>query len=382
MNIAILGNIPLPIKQDTPAGTEVFTANLIKGLKDKGHTITLYATKNDTTDEIRGYFTEKEIKNEQNLISDPKFQKLLYSYQNLLLKDIIKDSANYDVVHNNWYLTSLVFPFSSFFKSPVVHTVHNDLFELTPFASFADLTLTDNDTLVYVSSNAHKKSKIQNKRSQYIHNAIDNASFTFNPEGGESMIWFGRISPNKGLREAIEATNKLNRPLQILLNDIEVRYKDYFENDVKSKIQDSKSIQFIQRSDFNSKVTFIGKSKLFLFPLQWEEPFGLVLIESMATGTPVVTFARGAIPEIVKDGETGFIVNPSDADIRGDWIIKKTGLDGIAEAVERIYSMNPEEYKLMRSNCRTHVQNNFSLQIMTRKYEELYSRIISQHHAD
>lgn len=379
MKIAILGNIPLPIGLDTPAGTEVFTAYLIKGLKEKGHDVTLYATNNNYISKIKGYFTEEDIRNQQQLLSDPQFQKLLYSYQNLLIKDVIVDSSRFDIIHNNYYLTSLVFPFASLFKSPVVHTVHNDLFELSPFASFADLTLTKNDTLVYVSSNAQKKSQVKKINNVCIHNAIDHTQFAFNADGGEAMVWFSRVSPNKGLRETVMATNRLKKPLLILMNTVETRYEDYFEKEVKTRSQDNEIIQFIQKFDTKTKIKLLGNSKLFLFPLQWEEPFGLVLLESMATGTPVVTFARGATSEIVKDGETGYLVNPSDRDARGNWITKKTGLEGIIDAVNHIYSMPPKEYKSMRLACKKHVEMNFSLAKMSQNYENLYRQIINKH---
>ena len=92
----------------------------------------------------------------------------------------------------------------------------------------------------------------------------------------------------------------------------------------------------------------------------------------MACGTPVVAYARGSVPEIVKDGETGFLVNPSEADIRGDWVIKKTGIDGLCEAIEKIYSMSEKEYQKMRLNCRSLVEKSFSASRMAEKYLKIY----------
>ena len=98
----------------------------------------------------------------------------------------------------------------------------------------------------------------------------------------------------------------------------------------------------------------------------------------MSCGTPVVTFAKGSIPEIIKDGETGFIINPSDDDIRGNWIIKKTGIEGLCEAVERIYSMPEDRYKEMRQACRVHVENNFTIEHMVDQYVEVYKEILAK----
>ena len=121
----------------------------------------------------------------------------------------------------------------------------------------------------------------------------------------------------------------------------------------------------------------MGRAKCLLFPIKWEEPFGMVLIEAMACGTPVVAYARGSVPEIIKDGETGFIVNSSDSDIRGDWIVKKTGIAGLCEAVEKIYSMSKVEYQKMRHACRTHVEANFTVEKMADNYEKVYQKILS-----
>lgn len=104
--------------------------------------------------------------------------------------------------------------------------------------------------------------------------------------------------------------------------------------------------------------------------------FGLVMIGVMSCGTPVVAYARGSVPEVIKDGETGFIVNPSDEDKRGDWIIKKTGIEGLVEAVKRIYSMPENQYQQLRKNCRRHIENNFTAERMINDYVQVYQEIL------
>ncbi len=117
-------------------------------------------------------------------------------------------------------------------------------------------------------------------------------------------------------------------------------------------------------------------SKVFLFPVILEEPFGFVMAESMACGTPVVAYAKGAVPELVKDGLTGYIVNSSDDDIRGNWIIKKTGVKGLCEAINKIYSLQKDKYEEMRTNCRKHVEANFDIDRMVKEYIDVYKRLI------
>ena len=92
----------------------------------------------------------------------------------------------------------------------------------------------------------------------------------------------------------------------------------------------------------------------------------------MAAGTPVITYARGAAPEIIKDGKTGFLINPSESDIRGNYLIKQCGIAGLIEAVNLIYSLSDKEYETMRCACKKHISENFSLKNMVDRYEKLY----------
>ena len=118
------------------------------------------------------------------------------------------------------------------------------------------------------------------------------------------------------------------------------------------------------------------KSKVFLFPIHWEEPFGLVMIEALASGTPVISYARGSAPEVIEDGVTGFIINPSPEESKGDYLIKKTGVDGFCEAIERIYNMPDSEYKKMRFLCRQRVEEYFTVKQMTERYIDIYKTVI------
>jgi glycosyltransferase involved in cell wall biosynthesis len=102
------------------------------------------------------------------------------------------------------------------------------------------------------------------------------------------------------------------------------------------------------------------------------------MIEAMACGTPVVAYAKGSVPEVIADGVTGFIVNSGESDKRGDWIIKKTGIEGLSEAVERIYSMSGEDYKKMRFACRKYVEKNFSVEKMIEEYEKIYRKLLNK----
>jgi glycosyltransferase involved in cell wall biosynthesis len=213
-----------------------------------------------------------------------------------------------------------------------------------------------------------------------VHNGISTKIFRFNKKGSEIMLFSGRLKKIKGLMDAIDVSLKAGKKMKFVGSvSMDESDRNYLNNNVMPKINRNKRLikyrGFIPRDKIGN---FYGCSKLTLFPIKWEEPFGLVMIESMATGTPVVGFARGSVKEVIKDGETGFIINPSDDDIRGNWIIKKTGIEGMVEAVKRIYSMPEEEYSDMRRNCRKHVEENFSIEHMVDEYEKAYKKILSK----
>lgn len=210
-----------------------------------------------------------------------------------------------------------------------------------------------------------------------IYHGIDKNRFIFHETGGDVILSAGRLRKTKGVKEAILTAIATEKKITVSGASSSTD-KQYLTDELLSIINHRQDlIHFSGHIDREMMPGFYTGGKLFLFPIQLEEAFGLVMIESMACGTPVVAFARGSIPEVIKDGETGFIVNPSDDDIRGDWIVKKTGIEGLCEAVERIYAMPEEEYRQMRRNCRAHVEQNFTVEKMVDNYEALYQQILS-----
>jgi len=180
------------------------------------------------------------------------------------------------------------------------------------------------------------------------------------------------------LEDAIEVAHRLRRKLVIgarVDKESESNF-NYYKTQIEHKLQQTPVVNHGEMTS-EKRNELIASSRCFIFPIKWEEPFGLVMIESMASGTPVIAYARGSTPEVIKDGETGFLVNSSEEDIRGDWIIKKTAIEGLCEAVEKIYAMPEEEYKAMRRNCRAHVEKNFTVERMVDEYETVYQQIIA-----
>ena len=172
---------------------------------------------------------------------------------------------------------------------------------------------------------------------------------------GENFVWLGRFVPEKGAHLAIEAAKQAQVPL-VLAGVIDRHSKismDYFEQVIKPQIGKDQ-ITYIGPVNMRQKNTLFGRSRGFLNPIEWKEPFGMVMIESMAMGCPVISFARGAASEIIANGETGFLVDT---------------VDEMVSAIAKIDEID-------RNAVRTYVEQNFSSQAMAKNYVEIYKKVI------
>lgn len=232
------------------------------------------------------------------------------------------------------------------------------------------------DKYIFIS-----KSQLRNFRKLIrcvgiVYHGINIGKFTFSEKGGEYFAFLGRYVKEKGVVEAIEAAKSVGMTLK-MIGENAYRRLPYYKEKVLPQIKKGviEDETFLAEAD---RVVFLKNARALLFPIRWEEPFGLVMIEAMACGTPVAAFARGSVPEVLVDGETGFIVNPSSHDIRGNFIIKKTGVEGLREAVKKIYAMPQDKYQKMRQACRAHVEKNFTVERMVDDYEEIYRNILKR----
>jgi len=362
----------------TKKGTEIFAYNLIQGLykyQKKNLLVTSFCSGNSQIPcrkksvLYRSSIEEKSIGNTYHPFFELSLISKAVSLQN-----------NFDIFHVNLGNGEYLLPFLHFIRKPVVITMHNPT-TIEPFQKklFPIYKESGFKNVHFISiSNFQKRGIPYIPYIKTIYHGINIDKYIFNQTGGNQIIWAGRAVPEKGLDMVLHITKKLKKSTKIF-PIIKDEYISWLQNEVLKKRD---MINQIVRINFDFNVTQSNlikeyqSSKLFLFPLKWDEPFGLTLIESMACGTPIVTFARGSIPEIVKDGETGFIVNPSDDDIRGNWIIKKTGIEGLCEAVEKIYTMPHDKYWEMRRACRAHVEKNFTLEHMINEYSGIYQKIL------
>lgn len=377
MKIALISTIHNPVTGAAIGGLEVFNYNLANELAKRNELVVFASGDSDVPGELYPVCPKSLFKTDLNPNEAQGMRKLIYLENHYYIKAIEYIKKNhFDIVHHSHtsflpiYLTYLA-------KIPQILTIH--------MTSNSNITLNqdlreifNNKDEINLVSISNRQRDILNDLNIYknVYNGIDLNNFTYNNLPEDYSFWMGRIVPNKGLREAIEIAIESNVKLNIagdigvgkVVDDYYASVKPLFENN---------NIKFLGRANVILRNKLLRNAKMLSFPIQWEEPFGLVMIESMAAGTPVIAFARGSVPEIIKDGITGFIINPADDDIRGNWIIKKTGIEGMIEATKRLYSLPEEEYKKMRLSCRAHVEKNFTVEKMVDGYEKIYKEVIA-----
>lgn len=378
MHFACISTINKKTTPDVHSGQEIWTANFILEEVKRGHTVDLFAVKGSLNipgkidlhptlekgfDQLKdeAYFKKYQDKEKRYFFAAVFTKIALQLKKHESEYNFILDSSNYPPLPPN----------ADQYEVPyiiVVHTPGNrkyvSFFEYFPYPR--------NLYYVFPSMFEYKKATmIPNSNKFYIPHGIAIEEFEYMEDNEKAnLLWFGRIDSRlpKGAIEALVVSNTLKINLNFYFHNED---NDYFEKSVKPLFSNYTLL------NLNAlKQSFFKNAKLFIFAGSDKELFGLVLLEAMCTGTPIVCYARGAVLEIIQDGKTGFIVNPSDDDIRGNFIIKKTGIDGLCEAVEKIYAMPEDQYRQMRKNCREHVEKNFTLEKMVDKYEEVYKKIV------
>ena len=194
---------------------------------------------------------------------------------------------------------------------------------------------------------------------QTVYNSLDVSEYSFMESPKDSyLLWLGRITEKKGPLPAIKVAKELNMPL-VISGAIDPIDQEYFDSVIKRELN-TNLIKFYSELKDKEEVKKLYQNALCtLYPISWHEPFGLVMIESMACGTPVVAYNIGSVPEIIQDGKTGFVVDPS------------LGVDGLKEGVKKIS-------QIKRSDCRKEVEARFSKERMTKDYVEAYKKVLGK----
>lgn len=336
MRIAMLS----PIAWRTPpvhyGPWERFVSLLTEGLVSKGMDVTLFATANSQTKgKLRsvcrvGYEEDKTIQ--------PKVWECLH------ISELFEHAEEFDLIHNNFDFLPLTY--SGLITTPVVTTIHG-------FSSSEILPVYKkyNGKAYYIAiSDSDRSPELDYEAT--IHHGIDIENFTFYPDPGSYLLFFGRIHHDKGTKEAVEIARRTGKKLIIagVIHD-----QKYFDHEVKPYI-DENNVIYVGSADSEYRDKLLGGAYALLHPINFNEPFGLSVIESMACGTPVIAFNRGSMPELIEDGYNGFLVS---------------GLDEAIKAVEKIGTID-------RANCRKIVEERFTVNRMADDYLDIYRKIMEK----
>lgn len=352
----------LPVPPSTYGGTEAVVSNITEELVKRGHDVTLFASGDSKTSAKLVNIFDKSLNYEElEKMLSPLAQKLNWMYSLPVFYHVVKAFENaekFDIMHDHTHYLSCFF--SDFVKTPMVSTYHGSfaIAEQSPIEKMI-LQKYRRHNWTAISKSQKNETTLGLKFVGTVHNSLHINDYLYNETPENYLVWLGRITDRKGIVEAIKVAKHLSKKL-IITGNVKDRDKEFFTKEIKPHI-DNRQIMYDGPSDVKTKVKLLRNAKALLYPVKWNEPFGMVMIESMAVGTPVIGFGRGAVPEVVRDGVTGFVVDD----------LKK-----MITVTKNLYSMNDSEYVKIRKNARRHIEKNFTVERMVDQYEKIYSKII------
>jgi glycosyltransferase involved in cell wall biosynthesis len=338
MHVGLIASPFITVPPARYGGTELFVANLSEALVRAGVEVTVYTNGESTLNaNIRWRYPTQDWP--------------LASANSGLLKELDHVSwaiqmatEECDLIHLN---STVAVPFSRFTSRPVVCTLHHP----------QEQSLTDiyerYDDLAYVAISRHQAGAHPTVPTTVIHHGINMQRYEFTDQKQPYLCFLGRICPIKGTHHAIDIAKRTGLQLKIA-GEIQPLFQSYFDEAVRPKI-DGKQIQFLGEADHELKNDLLKHATAFLFPIEWEEPFGLAMVEAMACGTPVIAFPGGAVEEIVKNGISGYVCR------------------NVSEAVAALRADGPSPRMI-----RAYAERNFSSDVMARHYLELYRRQVGE----
>ena len=366
MKILLASTIKRNVTKDTTYSRSKIIYQIADGLVKRGHDVSLLGTGDSVVEGVKiipvidkGFIDKQKEEGYEN----PFYAEAGYLVK--FAKKLEEIGGEFDIIHNHSYPEFLNLLAGEQIKTPMVTTLHaqataeyDDVLGLFPKANLISI------------SNAHKNMfKKANIRS-IVYNGVDTGSFSLEKQKDNYLLWLGRLGrakdkdgnfvDAKGVKWAIKLAKETGERLVISGN---VEDMDFYDKEVKPFLNDKirwfGPVSSEQALSHGEVAKLMQKAKAFLFPINWEEPFGLVMIEAMACGTPVIGFDRGSVSELVLDGKTGYVVPPSE------------GVDGLEKALRKISIIDPNE-------CRKHVEENFSIEKMIDNYEKVYQEAVAK----
>jgi glycosyltransferase involved in cell wall biosynthesis len=339
MRVALIAPPFIPVPPICYGGTELFVAHLAEGLSRLGHDVVVYANGESTVaTEIRWYYRQTMWPPTGN------FSETLREVTHTAWA--IRDASDTcDIIHLN---NTFGLPYSRFVDAPFVCTVHH------PHEEVLSEFYCQYPETHYVAISEHCRRREPMSDVQTIHHGINISQYQFSEKKQPYLCFLGRLVPVKGAHLAIEVAKRTGIPLKIA-GEVQPMFRDYFEQVIKPEV-DGRFIEYIGEADFKTKNELLSNSLALLFPIEWDEPFGLIMIEAMACGTPVLALPPGSVPEVVRDGISGYIC-PS--------------LDAMVDRVSDLNKLNP-------ATIRRYAQEYFSVERMANSYAELYAEIAGE----
>ncbi|MFQ5463644.1 MAG: glycosyltransferase family 4 protein [Phycisphaerae bacterium] len=359
MRIAMLAPISWPLPPSGYGPWEQVAHNLTEGLVQLGHEVTLFAAGGSRSSarviETCPYALEtwpveekqrpRSFDPSSGLLEGPPDARALEQRHIAQCMERAADGA-FDIVHSHLHMHALCF--SRLIPCPIVSTLHGAAwvrathatflaYKDQPFVSLSDAERTFLPELNYVAT---------------VHNGIRIERFPFEPVKTDDLLFAGRLAPEKGADRAIQVARKCGRKL-LIAGMIQPEHQDYFDVKIKPHL-DATNVEYLGLLSQEDLAPYYRKAAAVLFLISWCEPFGLVAVEAQASGTPIIATRFGALPEIIREGKTGFVVD---------------SLDAAAEAVGRLDEIAPEA-------CRANAQERFSVEVMAAGYQRVYEELI------
>lgn len=338
MRIAQIAPLHESVPPKTYGGIERIVDYLVHELVEMGHEVTLYASGDSVTPARLRPGCDVSLR-AAGWEHEPTALHLL------LVECAMAEASEHDFLH--FHLDAVHFPFLR--RQPVAHltTLHNGL----EHPGIPQLLHEYRELPLVSISNAEREPVPDANYAGTVYNGIPRDLLRFESGKGRYLAFLGRFSPEKGACRAIEIARRVGMPIK-LAGKHDPRYSDYYEAEVKPRLAES-FVEYVGEINDREKQEFLGNATALLFPIEWREPFGLVMIESMACGTPVVAYPNGAVPEVIDDGVTGYVVR---------------NLDAAAEAVRKVEALS-------RLACRERFELRFTAERMARDYVRVYEQL-------
>jgi len=340
MRIALIAPPWAPIPPALYGGIELIVDRLARGFVAAGHDVLLFAT-GDSTCPVPTKFVLEHAEGTRIGADVPEIIHVLAAY------DAVQEFGA-DIVHDHTMFGPLWGAHVPGLR--VATTIHGPL-----DGELADVyrRMAPHSRLIAIS-HAQRRAAPDIPIARVIHHGIDVEDFPMGTGGGEYCLFLGRLDPGKGARRAITVARKAGMPLLMAGKMRNAQEREYFESEVAPLCGDD--VQYLGEVSHEEKVQLLADARAVLFPIRWPEPFGLVMLEAMACGTPVLAFPEGAAPEVIHDGETGFLCH-DEADM--------------AAELARVDTIS-------REACRTAVAGYFSTARMVRDHLELFNDMLAQ----